>query len=96
MQEIQETFRTGSELKKIISRTVGYETPTTDAQLDMLRREALERTRERVAAGDTTASVAIREHRHIGRNDPCPCGSGSKFKKCCGRNITPEDARITK
>jgi hypothetical protein len=22
--------------------------------------------------------------RHIGRNDPCPCGSGKKFKKCCG------------
>ncbi|MBC7284898.1 YchJ family protein [Hoeflea sp.] len=21
---------------------------------------------------------------HIGRNDPCPCGSGKKFKKCCG------------
>ncbi len=21
--------------------------------------------------------------RHIGRNDPCPCGSGKKFKKCC-------------
>jgi preprotein translocase subunit SecA len=20
-----------------------------------------------------------------GRNDPCPCGSGSKYKKCCGR-----------
>jgi uncharacterized protein len=20
----------------------------------------------------------------VGRNDPCPCGSGSKFKKCCG------------
>jgi uncharacterized protein YecA (UPF0149 family) len=20
-----------------------------------------------------------------GRNDPCPCGSGRKFKKCCGR-----------
>ncbi|MBX3343930.1 MAG: SEC-C domain-containing protein [Nitrospira sp.] len=20
----------------------------------------------------------------IGRNDPCPCGSGSKYKKCCG------------
>ena len=24
----------------------------------------------------------IREH-NIGRNDPCPCGSGLKFKKCC-------------
>lgn len=23
----------------------------------------------------------------IGRNDPCPCGSGKKYKKCCGRNV---------
>ncbi|MCD8019791.1 MAG: SEC-C domain-containing protein [Clostridiales bacterium] len=23
----------------------------------------------------------------IGRNDPCPCGSGKKYKKCCGRNL---------
>ena len=21
----------------------------------------------------------------VGRNDPCPCGSGKKYKKCCGR-----------
>jgi preprotein translocase subunit SecA len=21
---------------------------------------------------------------HVGRNDPCPCGSGRKYKKCCG------------
>ncbi|MBR2904596.1 MAG: SEC-C domain-containing protein, partial [Lentisphaeria bacterium] len=21
----------------------------------------------------------------IGRNDPCPCGSGKKYKKCCGK-----------
>lgn len=26
----------------------------------------------------------IREQPKIGRNDPCPCGSGKKFKKCCG------------
>ncbi len=25
--------------------------------------------------------------RNVGRNDPCPCGSGKKFKKCCGRNM---------
>jgi len=24
-------------------------------------------------------------HRKVGRNDPCPCGSGLKYKKCCGR-----------
>jgi len=23
--------------------------------------------------------------RKVGRNDPCPCGSGKKYKKCCGR-----------
>jgi hypothetical protein len=24
----------------------------------------------------------------VGRNDPCPCGSGKKFKQCCGRAVT--------
>ncbi|RKL64324.1 preprotein translocase subunit SecA [Thermoanaerobacteraceae bacterium SP2] len=27
----------------------------------------------------------IRKEKKIGRNDPCPCGSGKKYKKCCGR-----------
>jgi preprotein translocase subunit SecA len=27
-----------------------------------------------------------REEGKVGRNDPCPCGSGKKFKKCCGKN----------
>ena len=26
-----------------------------------------------------------REHPKVGRNDPCPCGSGKKYKKCCGQ-----------
>jgi preprotein translocase subunit SecA len=25
------------------------------------------------------------DHSKVGRNDPCPCGSGKKFKQCCGR-----------
>lgn len=28
----------------------------------------------------------VREMPKIGRNDPCPCGSGKKYKKCCGKN----------
>lgn len=28
----------------------------------------------------------VREEPKVGRNDPCPCGSGKKFKKCCGRD----------
>ena len=27
----------------------------------------------------------IRDDRKVGRNEPCPCGSGKKFKQCCGR-----------
>ena len=30
----------------------------------------------------------------IGRNDPCPCGSGKKFKQCCGRDTQASDGEI--
>jgi tetratricopeptide (TPR) repeat protein len=29
------------------------------------------------------------EAKKVGRNDPCPCGSGKKYKKCCGREVSP-------
>ena len=32
------------------------------------------------------SSTTIVKGKKIGRNDPCPCGSGKKYKKCCGRN----------
>ena len=37
--------------------------------------------------GDSTAPATktVRKGKKIGRNDPCPCGSGKKYKKCCGR-----------
>jgi preprotein translocase subunit SecA len=36
--------------------------------------------------GDQTpeAKTVKREGKKVGRNDPCPCGSGKKYKKCCG------------
>jgi preprotein translocase subunit SecA len=27
----------------------------------------------------------VEKTKKVGRNDPCPCGSGKKYKKCCGR-----------
>jgi hypothetical protein len=35
--------------------------------------------------GDVTMPIR-REAPKVGRNDPCPCGSGKKYKKCCGKN----------
>ena len=31
------------------------------------------------------AETFVREERKVGRNEPCPCGSGKKYKQCCGR-----------
>ncbi len=48
--------------------------------------------RERVATGitegrgDGTVKKQPRKVQKIGRNDPCPCGSGKKYKHCCGRD----------
>ena len=33
-----------------------------------------------------TSQPVHRDAPKVGRNDPCPCGSGKKFKSCCGRN----------
>ena len=32
------------------------------------------------------SKTVVNESPKIGRNDPCPCGSGKKYKKCCGAN----------
>ncbi|MFG6392902.1 MAG: SEC-C domain-containing protein [Lachnospiraceae bacterium] len=32
-------------------------------------------------------SGTVVKEKKVGRNDPCPCGSGKKYKKCCGANI---------
>ena len=37
------------------------------------------------AAGGGRQRPARVAGKKVGRNDPCPCGSGKKFKKCCGR-----------
>ena len=37
---------------------------------------------------DGVAGQGTRHVEKIGRNDPCPCGSGKKYKKCCGARAT--------
>ena len=35
----------------------------------------------------TMAKTFVRTAKKVGRNDPCPCGSGKKYKKCCGKGL---------
>jgi preprotein translocase subunit SecA len=37
-----------------------------------------------VGGGTATAQQPVVKGQKVGRNDPCPCGSGKKYKKCCG------------
>ena len=34
--------------------------------------------------GENAKPKTVRKEQTVGRNDPCPCGSGKKYKKCCG------------
>ncbi|MBB1272922.1 preprotein translocase subunit SecA [Psychromonas sp. SR45-3] len=65
--------------------------------IDQQRREAEEKAKiqyqhaqvnsdgEAEKEADETADTFIRENKKVGRNEPCPCGSGKKFKQCHGK-----------
>jgi preprotein translocase subunit SecA len=36
--------------------------------------------------GDEGSKKPVVKGQKVGRNDPCPCGSGKKYKKCCGKD----------
>ncbi len=53
--------------------------------------EAFQRKKKReleqarmAGSGDMQVQQVVRSGDKVGRNDPCPCGSGKKYKKCCG------------
>jgi preprotein translocase subunit SecA len=49
------------------------------------KKKELEQARM-AGAGDMQVQQVVRSGAKVGRNDPCPCGSGKKYKKCCGAN----------
>ena len=55
-----------------------YELPQWDAILTPEKRKELYKNQK--------ASGTVRKGKKIFPNDPCPCGSGKKYKKCCGKN----------
>ena len=51
-----------------------------------VRRPAVEEKKDLVTNQEGPAAPR-RAAKTVGRNDPCPCGSGKKYKNCCGRNV---------
>ena len=64
-----------------------------EARLQAERMQAQQAQAESIFGGgaateeeeDAASRTVVREGRKIGRNEPCPCGSGKKYKQCCGR-----------
>ncbi len=56
-----------------------YELPQWDEIFDAEKKKELYLEQKK-------SGTIRREGKKIGRNDPCPCGSGKKYKQCCGRN----------
>lgn len=54
-----------------------YELPQWEAIFSVEKRKQIEK--------ELKQSRIVRNEDKIGRNDPCPCGSGKKYKKCCGK-----------
>ena len=51
-----------------------------------IKRERVAKATGESVGGGGTVKKQPRRVQKIGRNDPCPCGSGKKYKNCCGRN----------
>jgi len=66
----------------------GVSTSVDDLEEAFQRRKRRELEQARMAgAGDRQpVQQVVRNAAKVGRNDPCPCGSGKKYKKCCGAN----------
>lgn len=78
--ELLEKYKPQYLKEKIFSSTtVLYESNTFSKTLGYIEEEERDKSKPKF---DT---------KNIGRNDPCPCGSGKKYKKCCGKVVTNED-----
>ena len=86
-----EGFDEESEIElKIVPETLFYNMLKADADylygleqwMDILGEDKIREIVKEYKASKTVRRAAPK----IGRNDPCPCGSGKKYKHCCGRN----------
>ena len=71
-------------------REISIHTRQPSTTIDALEKE-FQRKKQReleaasmAGAGDASQPTQRRTGEKVGRNDPCPCGSGKKYKKCCG------------
>ena len=59
---------------------------TEDSTVVIKREQMANPTSTSGGSTEEKPSTTVRKNKKVGRNDPCPCGSGKKYKKCCGKD----------
>ena len=81
-------------IEKLFAVQIAREQEVKDIRVERKQTFVLTRGGESAESGGETESgkglTVRRDGRKVGRNDPCPCGSGKKYKKCC---LLKEEAR---
>jgi len=79
--------RMGYEQFEILKSTIQHDVAHTIFHVRIERQEAPSTRVSQVAGREKSSPKAQKktDGKKIGRNDPCPCGSGKKYKHCCGR-----------
>ncbi|MDP9264110.1 MAG: SEC-C metal-binding domain-containing protein, partial [Acidobacteriota bacterium] len=65
-------------------RSVATTIDEIEAEFQRKKRRELEQARLAGSGDYQPVQQVVRSGAKVGRNDPCPCGSGKKYKKCCG------------
>ncbi len=65
-------------------RNVATSVDELEESFQRRKKRELEQARMAGAGEAQTVQQVVRGAAKVGRNDPCPCGSGKKYKKCCG------------
>ena len=90
-QEAIEAARKAAEKQAAAAHQVilnnGEQPQQPNAVQAALKREQVAKPTQISSDGTDLANKTVRKGKKIGRNDPCPCGSGKKYKKCCGRDL---------
>ncbi|HJX34884.1 MAG TPA: preprotein translocase subunit SecA [Desulfatiglandales bacterium] len=93
LDPLREYQKEGFALFEGLMNGIGEEVLMTLSRIHLHRKRPEEAPKKKMKAlqfshggeGDKPITVK-REGRKIGRNEPCPCGSGKKYKRCCGAN----------
>ena len=62
-----------------------FRKPNAPMPQEAPKREQVAQPTATSSDGTVTPATIRRQGKKVGRNDPCPCGSGKKYKNCCGR-----------